>query len=144
MPLRQNCIGSITLYMSNMDVWHSLRWMSASNMTLWCHYHSISDPESPNPNLGPTWPVEWYKGSPICPWDSTPKTQTLCSICLIWMYDRVWGGCLPQTWHNGVISTPYATQNPQIWGQVGEWIVIRLHPYALETANQRLKHFVVS
>jgi hypothetical protein len=30
-------------------------WISASNITLWNHYHSTSDPESPN--LGPTWPV---------------------------------------------------------------------------------------
>jgi hypothetical protein len=30
-------------------------WISASTMTLWHHFHSTSDPESPN--LGPAWPV---------------------------------------------------------------------------------------
>ncbi len=40
--------GSNTLYMSNMDVWNGLRLISASTMMLWHHFHSSSEPESPN------------------------------------------------------------------------------------------------
>jgi len=60
-----------------MDEGSDLRWMSASNMTYWHHFHSSSDPE-----------------------------------------------------------------NSQIWGQLGQWNGMRVHPYTLETAYQRLKHFV--
>ncbi len=55
MPLRLHTNGINTLYMSNMDVCSGLRWISASNMTLWHHFHSSSEPESPN--LRATWPV---------------------------------------------------------------------------------------
>ncbi len=44
-----------TLYMSNMDVWRGVRWVSTSIVTLWRHFHSSSDPDIPNP--GPTWPM---------------------------------------------------------------------------------------
>ncbi len=54
LPLRQHTNSSNTLYMCNMDVWSGLRWISASNMTLWHHFCSSSEPESPN--LGATWP----------------------------------------------------------------------------------------
>ena len=39
-PLRQRSNGLNTLYMSTMDVWSGLRWISASPMTLWHHFHS--------------------------------------------------------------------------------------------------------
>ena len=42
-------------------------------------------------------------------------------------------------WHH---SHSTATQNSQIWGQLGRWNGIWVHPYALETAFQWLKHFV--
>jgi hypothetical protein len=38
-----------------MDVQSVLKWISASTMTLWHHFHSTSDPDFPN--LGPTWLV---------------------------------------------------------------------------------------
>ena len=141
MTLRQHDINGLnTLYMSNIDVWSSLRWISASTMTLCHHVHSSSDPESSN--LVPTWPVKPYKGASICPWDSIPMAQTLC-ICLIWMYTVVWGEYQTQTWCCGIISTPQVTLNPQIWGQLGRCNGIREHPYDLETAwYQWLKHFV--
>ncbi len=41
--------------------------------------------------------VKRYKGESIFPWDSIPMAQTLC-ICLIWMYEAVWGEYLPQSW----------------------------------------------
>jgi hypothetical protein len=69
--------GSNTLYMSNMDVWSGLRWISTSNMTL-----------------------------------------------------------------DSITSTPQVNLNPQIWGQLGRCNVIRVQPYALETAYQWPKHFV--
>ncbi len=42
--------------------------------------------------------------------------QALCK-CLIWVWEAVWGGCQPQTWHNRIIMTPQVTQNPQIWAK---------------------------
>ncbi len=114
--------------MSNMDVWSSLRWILASNMMLWQHFHFSSEPESPN--LGPNWLVWWYKGATISPWDSIPMAQTLC-LCLIWMYEAVWGGHLPQAWRYGIISTPQVNLNPQIWGQLCRCNGIRVQPYAL-------------
>ena len=91
MALRQHTNGSKTLYISNVHVLGSgLRWISASNMMLWHHFHSTSEPEFSN--LGPIWPVEWYQGAPIWPWDSMPMAKTL-GIHLIWMYYKVrWGG----------------------------------------------------
>ena len=83
MPLRQHTNDSNTLYMSNMDVWNGLRWISASTIIIWHHFHSTSNPDFPN--LGVTWPVSWYEGATIFLWDSIPIAQTLC-ICLIWMY----------------------------------------------------------
>ena len=58
--------------------------------------------------------------------------QTLC-ICLIWMYEVVWGGYQPQPWRCGIISTPQLNLNPQILGQLGCYNGIRVHPYLLET-----------
>jgi len=49
-------------------------------------YHVTCDPKSPN--LGPTWPVEWYKAAPTCPWDNISIVQTL-HIHLIWLYEAV-------------------------------------------------------
>ncbi len=89
MALRQHTNGSITLNMSKMDVWSGLRWISASSMTLWHHFHPTRYPEFPN--LGQTWLVWRYKGATIFFWESIPMAQTLC-ICLIWMYEAVWGG----------------------------------------------------
>ena len=37
------------------------------------------------------------------------------------------GGC-------DIISTPQVTQNPQIWGQLGQCNGISVQPYAIETA----------
>ncbi len=67
-------------------------------------------------------------------------TQTLI-ICLPWMYEVVWGGCQPQPWHYGITSTPQVTLSPKILGQPGHCNGIKVPPYALETAYQRLKHF---
>jgi hypothetical protein len=53
----------------------------------------------------------------------------------------VWGGCQPQPWHYGIISTPQVTLSLQIWGQPGRCNGIRVHLFALEPAHQRLKHF---
>ncbi len=115
MPLRQNINNSSTLYMSNMDVGCSLRWISASTMTNWHHFHSISDPKVQN--LGPTWPMYLYKGAPKCPWGHMSIAQTLW-ICLAKIWEAVWGGYQPQPSCDGIISTPKVTQNFEIWGQL--------------------------
>ncbi len=81
-------ITSLLMQMHEMDVQSGLKWIPASTMTLWHHYHSSSEPQSPN--LVATWPVKWNKGAPICSWDSIPMAQTLC-ICLIWMYELFHG-----------------------------------------------------
>ncbi len=69
--------------------------------------------------------------------------QTLC-ICRIWMYEVVWGENQPQLWRCGIIFTTQVNLTSQIWGQLGWCTGIRVHPYALETAYQWLKHFVYS
>jgi hypothetical protein len=105
---------------------------------LWYHFHSSSEPESPN--LGPTHRVLWYIGVSICSWDTIPITQTLW-ICLIWMYEVVWGRYQPQPWHNGIISTPQVNLNPKT-GANFSGVMIRVPPKSLETAYQWLTHFV--
>ena len=77
------------IYMSSMDVWRVLRWVLASILTLWYHFHSSSDPDVPN--LRPTWPMKQYNGATICPWDSVPMLNSH-HICLIWMYEEFQGG----------------------------------------------------
>ncbi len=47
-PMYSISMCSNTLYMSNMDVGSSLRWLSASTMTLCNHFDSTSDPEPQN------------------------------------------------------------------------------------------------
>ncbi len=79
-------------------------------------------------------------GAHMCPWDSITIAQTL-RICQIWMYEVVWGGYQPQPWRNDIISTPQVIMSPQIWGRLGWCNGIMVHPYALETAYQLLKHF---
>ncbi len=138
MPLRQHTNVSNTLYMTYMIVWSGQRWMSASIMMLWQFFHSSSEPDK-FPKLKKTWLVGM--GATICRWDSIPMSQTLCT-CLIWMYEVVRGGCQPQPWSCGIISTPQVNLNPQIWGQLGQCNGMRVQPYALETAYQGLKHFV--
>jgi hypothetical protein len=122
-----------------MDVWRGLRWVSASVLTLWCHFHSSSDPDEPN--LGSTWSMWQYKGATICPWDSEWMLKTLY-ICQIWMYEEVWGGYWTQTWGYDVIFTPQVTLTYQIWGHLGPCNSIRVQPYAVETSYQCLKHFI--
>jgi hypothetical protein len=50
--LRRHANTSNPLYMSNVDLGSSLRWMLASTMMKWHHFHSTSDLELQN--LGPT------------------------------------------------------------------------------------------
>ena len=63
-------------------------------------------------------------------------------ICLIWMFEVVWGGYQHQSWRNDITFTPQGTLTSQIWGQLGQCKCIRVLPYSLETAYQWLKHFV--
>ncbi len=85
------------------------------NHDVMAHFHSTSDPKVQY--LGPTWPVYWYNGAPICPWDSMSIAQTLW-ICLAQIWEAVWGGYQPQPSRNGIISTPQVTQKFEIWGQL--------------------------
>ncbi len=128
-----------TLFMSYMDVWSGLRWISASTMRLWHIFYSTSDPESSN--LWPTWPVYWYKGAPICPWDSISMAQAFF-ICLIWMYEVVWGGYQPQPWRYRIILIPQVTLISQSLGQLCWCNNVGVYPHALETAYQLLKQFI--
>ena len=80
-------------------------------------------------------------GAPTWLCDSIQVAQTPW-ICLIWMYEMVWGGYQLQSWHYGIIYTPQATPNSQIWGQLGQCNITRVHPYALETAYQWLKRCI--
>ncbi len=59
------------------------------------------------------------------------------------MYDAVWGEYQPQPWCYGIISAPQVDLTSQIWGQLSRCNCTRVHPYALETAYQRLKHLYI-
>ena len=115
MPVSQHTNTSNTFYMCSIDVRSSLRWMWASTIMQWHNFHSTSDPEFQN--LGPTWPVYWYKGAPIFPWGSMSMAQTLW-ICLAQIWEAVWGGYQPQPWRNGIISAPQVTHKFKIWDQL--------------------------
>jgi hypothetical protein len=39
-------------------------------------------------------------------------------LCLIWMYEAIWGGYQPQPWGYGIISTPQVTLTSQIWANL--------------------------
>ena len=89
-----------------MDVCRGLRWISASNMMLWHHFHPTSDFLKSQ-----IWgQLGWWNAirAPICLRDSIPMAQTFC-ICriLIWMYEVVWGGYRPQPWCYEIIFTPH-------------------------------------
>jgi len=126
--------------MSNMDVWSGLRWISASKMTLWHHFHSTSDLEFPGSNalykshvnvwggirwiLSSTMMIWHHSYSTSDPeflnhWDSIPVAQTLC-ICPIWIWEVVWGESQPQPWH--LWHHFHSTSDPEItiWGQLGQ------------------------
>ncbi len=103
MPSRQHTSGSNSLYMSNMDVWSGLRWISASTMMLWqCFPPQENLTSHLTSQMGGQRGWCNNKGASICPWDSIPMAQTLC-ICLIWMWVASWGGYQPQLWCNGTI-----------------------------------------
>ena len=114
------------------------RWISASNLMLWHHFHSTCKPEFPT---GANFPGAMAYGCIHCPWDSIPMVQTLCAY-QIWMYDMVWGGYQAQPWHNDIIPTP------QLWPRIPKSganlasVTVWMHRYALETAYQWLQCFV--
>jgi hypothetical protein len=64
---------SNTLYMSNMDVGSSLRWLSVSTMILWHHFDSTSDPEPQN--LSQVGWVKLCKAATICLWTAYQCAQ---------------------------------------------------------------------
>ena len=59
MPLGQHNNGLNTLYMSNMNVWSSLRWILASTMMLCHQFHSTSDPDFPDPTANLAGVMVW-------------------------------------------------------------------------------------
>ncbi len=105
---------SNTLWISKMDGGSSLSWLSASNMTSWHHFDSTTTSDSEPQNLSLLLWVKQYKATTVCQWAAYQCAQTLFR-CLIWMWEAVWGGCQPQTWHSHIILTQQVTQSPKIW-----------------------------
>ncbi len=83
MPLRNHTNGSNTFYVSNLEVGRGLRWMSASTMMWWYHFHSTSDQEFPN--LGPTWPSNGVRLHPY-------SHETACQILKHFQYIQYGSG----------------------------------------------------
>jgi hypothetical protein len=77
---------SNTQNMSNMYVGSSLRWLSASAMTLSHHFDSTSDPEPQN--LSQVGWVYMCEATTICLGTVCQCAQILC-ICLVWMWEAV-------------------------------------------------------
>jgi hypothetical protein len=73
---------SNTLNMSYVDVGSSLRWLSASTITLCHHFDSTSDHEPQY--MTQVVCVHLIEATSICPWTAYECAQTLC-ICLMWM-----------------------------------------------------------
>ena len=70
---------------------------------------------------------------------------SMCSItfiCLIWMQEAVWVGCLPQPWCNDIILTSQVTQNPKIWPKEGGYNCLMLLSFAHGQQMHVLKHIV--
>ncbi len=88
-------VYSNTLCLSNVDTGSSLRWLSASTMTWWRHFDSISDPEPQN--LSQVRGGEMCKAATICLWTAYQYPQTLC-ICLIWIWVAVYNS--QDRWNN--------------------------------------------
>ena len=85
--------------------------------------------------------LTWVYGCTlVCPWDIIQMVQILFVYvlygCLKW---SIWipASNIP---HNDIIFT---LQDSQIWGQLGLWNGIHMHPYVYyETAYQLLKHLI--
>ncbi len=77
----------------------------------------------------------------ICPWTAYQCAQTCC-IWLRWMWETVWGGCLPQQWHDDIVLTPQVTQNPKIWAKKCGYNCLRLLAYVQKQHINVLKHIV--
>ncbi len=60
--------------------------------------------------------VKLCKADTVCQWTAYQCAEILC-ICLIWMWEAVWGGCQPQPWHHHIILTKQVTQSPKIWAK---------------------------
>ena len=79
MPTDSKSMCSNTLFLSkNMDAGSSLRWLSASTMTLWHHFDSISDPEPQNLSQ-----VVWI---PVCVWGCYHMPTDSISMCSNTLY----------------------------------------------------------
>ena len=147
MPLGQRINGSNTLYKSNMDVWSILRWISASTKRFW-HYDYVIIYTSQvtlilsqiRRQLGRCYIIRVHPCALERAYQWLKHFLYVQYGCM--KYSKaVWVGYQPQTWHYGIMYTPQLTMNYQIWGQLGRWIVIRVHTYAPETACQWLKYF---
>ena len=139
MPLRQHTNGWNTLYMSNMDVWSGLMWISASTMRVWQLFHSTSDPESQIwGQLGQCNGIRVHPHALETAWQWLKRFF----MCLVWMYEAVWGGYQPQPWCYGIILIPQVTLISQIGGQLCWCNDIQVHLHALEKAYQWLTHCI--
>ncbi len=142
MPFRQHTNGSNTLFMSTMDVWSNLRWISASNMTL----DSIIFTPQVNMNLQ-IWGQLGLGWCSNCIRVHSYALETAHQ----WLkhFVNVYYGCMKWSEvdislnHGGVASFPLLKW---VWtpksGSNLAGIIIRVQPYALETACQWVKHFV--
>ena len=79
-------------------------------MKFWHHSHFTKDPEFPS--LGLAWPCNGIRVHPYGLETEITMAQTH-QICPLWMYEEVWGGYQPQTWHYGNIFTQQVNLNSQ-------------------------------
>jgi hypothetical protein len=118
MPIDSISMCLNTLYMINVEVGSSLRWLSASTLTKWHHYDSTSDPVR-TPKFEPCSVGITVWGYYHFPIDSI----SMCSNTLYMsntnmdMGSSVWGSCQPQPWHYHIMLTPQVTQNSTIWAK---------------------------
>ncbi len=92
---------SNTLYISNVHAGSSLRWLSASTMTLSHCFDSTSDPE--HQIMSQVLWVQLFEATVICPWKACQCAHTLC-ICLVWMREAMVEVAVS---FNYVVMTPF-------------------------------------
>ncbi len=104
------------------------------------HFDSTSD-HVPQ-NLSQVGWVKLCKAATVCQWTAYQCAQILC-ICLIWIWEVVWGGCQPQPWHNHIIFDSTSDPEPQNLTHV-VWVYncVRLILYAHGHHINVFHHFV--
>ena len=92
---------------------------------------------------GANWPVTWYVCTHMALRQRTSSSSnTLYGACGYGMWEVAWDGSQFQLWRYDIVPTPQGTWIHKSGCQLARCNGIRVHPNAIETAYQWLKHSV--